>query len=74
MSNAILSFSHSSRNGYYPLDVVDELEAATMPKVEAWMATKKTTNNCTLGNAIVRQEWYVLARDTYLMKWQVGTW
>lgn len=47
----------SSRNGYYPLDIVDELEAATMPKVEAWMATKKTTNNCTLENAIVRQEW-----------------
>ncbi|KAK8076190.1 Di-copper centre-containing protein [Apiospora phragmitis] len=44
----------TSRNGYYPLDVVDELEAATMPKVEAWMATKKTAGNCTLETAVDR--------------------
>jgi tyrosinase len=50
------------RNGYYPLDVVDKLEDATMPKVEAWMAKKMAAgmnNNCTLENAKVRREWSV---------------
>lgn len=48
------------RNPNYPLDVVDELEEATMPKVEAWMAEKiaaGSNNNCTLENAVVRREW-----------------
>lgn len=33
-----------------------------MPKVEAWMAKKvaKTNQTCTLENAAVRREWYVL--------------
>jgi tyrosinase len=47
------------RNPAYPLDVVDKLEEATMPKVEAWMAKRAgKTNNCTLENAAVRREWY----------------
>ncbi|KAI1141442.1 Di-copper centre-containing protein [Hypoxylon sp. FL0543] len=48
------------RNPYYPLDVVDKLEEATMPKVDAWLAKKiaaNTNNNCTLENAAVRREW-----------------
>lgn len=49
---------YSTRNGAYPLDVVDQLEAATMPRVEAWMAKKG--GNCTLANAAVRREWYAL--------------
>jgi tyrosinase len=50
------------RNGFYPLDVVDKLRDATMPKVEAWMAKKAAAgknNNCTLENAAVRREWSV---------------
>jgi tyrosinase len=47
------------RNPAYPLDVVDQLEEVTMPKVEAWMAKRAgNTNNCTLENAAVRREWY----------------
>jgi hypothetical protein len=46
------------RNGLYPLDVVDKLEEATMPKVQAWLSSKKNTT-CTLENAAVRREWYV---------------
>lgn len=53
-------FDRALRNALYPLDVVDELEAATMPKVEEWMATKPSTSNCTLENAAIRREWYVL--------------
>ncbi|KAI1637324.1 Di-copper centre-containing protein [Biscogniauxia mediterranea] len=48
------------RNPNYPLDVVDKLEEATMPKVEAWLAKKidaGTNNNCTLETAVVRKEW-----------------
>ncbi|POS73933.1 hypothetical protein DHEL01_v207667 [Diaporthe helianthi] len=30
----------NTRNPNYPLDVVDELEAATMPKIEAWLDQK----------------------------------
>lgn len=54
--------SSRDRNPNYPLDVVDELEEATMPKVEAWMAEKiaaGSNNNCTLENAVVRREWSV---------------
>lgn len=29
-----------------------------MPKVQAWLASKKNTT-CTLENAAVRREWYV---------------
>lgn len=48
------------RNGFYPLDVVDKLEEATMTKVEAYMAKKIAAgknNGCTLENAGVRREW-----------------
>ncbi|KAK4032259.1 hypothetical protein C8A01DRAFT_20647 [Parachaetomium inaequale] len=48
------------RNGFYPLDVVDKLEEATMTKVEAYMAKKVAAgknNGCTLENAGVRREW-----------------
>jgi tyrosinase len=50
------------RNGFYPLDVVDKLEEATMPKVEEYMAKKIAAgknNGCTLETAGVRREWYV---------------
>jgi len=48
------------RNGFYPLDVVDKLEEATMTKVEAYMTQKIAAgknNGCTLENAGVRREW-----------------
>ncbi len=48
------------RNGFYPLDVVDKLEEATMPKIEAYMNAKIAAgknNGCTLENAGVRREW-----------------
>ncbi|KAI1080049.1 Di-copper centre-containing protein [Whalleya microplaca] len=48
------------RNPNYPLDVVDNLEEATMPKIDTWLAEKITAgknNNCTLENASVRREW-----------------
>ncbi|GAW20786.1 hypothetical protein ANO14919_102970 [Xylariales sp. No.14919] len=48
------------RNPVYPLDVVDKLEEATMPKVEAYMAEKIAAgknNKCTLETAAVRREW-----------------
>lgn len=57
------------RNGFYPLDVVDQLAAASMPKVEAWMAKKAGTTNCTLENAAVRREWSDLSvpeREEYI--------
>lgn len=31
-----------------------------MPKVEAWMAKKAGTTNCTLENAAIRREWCVV--------------
>ncbi|KAI1652510.1 Di-copper centre-containing protein [Daldinia decipiens] len=55
------------RNPNYPLDVVDKLEEATMPKVEAWLAKKiatETNNNCTLENAVVRREWSDLPEES----------
>ncbi|KAJ8122309.1 hypothetical protein ONZ43_g1464 [Nemania bipapillata] len=48
------------RNPVYPLDVVDKLEEATMPKIDAYMAKKITAgknNKCTLETAAVRREW-----------------
>lgn len=48
------------RNPVYPLDVVDKLEEATMPKVDAYMAKKISAgknNKCTLETAAVRREW-----------------
>ncbi len=48
------------RNGFYPLDVVDKLEEATMTKVDAYMAKKIAAgknNGCTLETAGVRREW-----------------
>ncbi|KAK7754593.1 hypothetical protein SLS62_003376 [Diatrype stigma] len=54
------------RNPAYPLDVVDKLEEATMPKVEAWLDKKiaaGTNNNCTLETARVRREWSDLSEE-----------
>ncbi|KAI0147375.1 Di-copper centre-containing protein [Xylariaceae sp. FL1272] len=48
------------RNPVYPLDVVDQLEEATMDKVDEYMTKKiamNMNNNCTLENASVRREW-----------------
>ena len=48
------------RNGFYPLDDVDKMEEAMMPKVEEWLNKKAAAgknNNCTLENAAVRREW-----------------
>lgn len=59
----------AARNGLFPLDVVDKLEVAAMPKVEAWMAKKPNKNNCTLENAGVRREWSDMAvpeREAYI--------
>jgi len=59
-SGSWLTPNTSTRNPAYPLDVVDKLEEATMPKVQAWMAKRAgKTNNCTLENAAVRREWCV---------------
>ncbi|KXX80403.1 Tyrosinase [Madurella mycetomatis] len=60
------------RNGHYPLDIVDEVEIATRPKVEEFLAKKiaaGTNNNCTLENAAVRREWSDLSvaeREEYV--------
>jgi tyrosinase len=60
------------RNSVYPLDVVDEIEVTTRPKVEAFLAKKVaagTNNNCTLANAAVRREWADLSvteREEYV--------
>ncbi|KAI6626321.1 hypothetical protein MCOR08_007232 [Pyricularia oryzae] len=57
------------RNGNYPLDVVDQLEADTMPKVSEWVASKSNSNGCTLENAAVRKEWSDLSvpeREEYI--------
>lgn len=56
MLRRMLINSLSTRNGIYPLDIVDKLEEATMPKVEEWLK-KKSNNTCTLENAAVRREW-----------------
>ncbi|KAK0646828.1 hypothetical protein B0T16DRAFT_391194 [Cercophora newfieldiana] len=56
------------RNAQFPLDVVDKLHESTIPKVEAWMATKKK-GNCTLENAAIRREWSDLSvaeREDYI--------
>ncbi|KAI0428115.1 Di-copper centre-containing protein [Xylaria sp. FL1042] len=48
------------RNPAYPLDVVDKLEEATMPKIDEYMTNKITAgknNKCTLETAAVRREW-----------------
>ena len=60
---------NSTRHAAYPPDVVDKLLDSTMPKVAAWMATKKNANNCTLENAAVRREWSDLSiaeREDYI--------
>ncbi|KAI0193529.1 hypothetical protein EV127DRAFT_509658 [Xylaria flabelliformis] len=47
------------RNPAYPLDVVDKLEEATMPKIEEWLNKKITAgknNKCTLETAAERYE------------------
>lgn len=51
---------YRDRNPNYPLDVVDKLEEATMPKVETWLDEKIAAgknNECTLETASVRREW-----------------
>ena len=58
------------RNPAYPLDVVDDLEEATMPNVEAFLAKKieaGTNNNCTLENAAIRREWFVHHLDQVIL-------
>ncbi|KLU86054.1 hypothetical protein MAPG_05073 [Magnaporthiopsis poae ATCC 64411] len=50
-------YKNAFRNGHYKLDVVDELEDKTWPKVERWISKKNNTNGCTLENAAVRREW-----------------
>ncbi|GAB1312035.1 hypothetical protein MFIFM68171_02245 [Madurella fahalii] len=48
------------RNGFYPLDIVDKLEEATMTKVDEYMTEKIAAgknNGCTLETAGVRREW-----------------
>lgn len=50
-------YKNAFRNGHYKLDVVDELEDKTWPKVEQWISKKNNTNGCTLENAAVRREW-----------------
>lgn len=60
LSSADREDSFSIRNPVYPLDVVDKLEEATMPKVDAYMAKKISAgknNKCTLETAAVRREW-----------------
>ena len=50
------------RNPNYPPDLVDKLEEATMPKVEAYLEQKIAAgknNECTLETASVRREWSV---------------
>ncbi|KAK3339748.1 hypothetical protein B0T25DRAFT_618289 [Lasiosphaeria hispida] len=59
------------RNGDFPLDVVDKLEEATMPKIEAHMAKKAAAGKtkCTLENAAIRREWSDLSvpeREDYV--------
>ncbi|XXG99739.1 hypothetical protein Hte_006080 [Hypoxylon texense] len=54
------------RNPFYPLDAVDKLEEATMPKVEEFVAKKiaaNANNNCTLENAAVRREWSDMSEE-----------
>lgn len=51
------------RNDFYALDVVDKLEETTMTDVEAYMTKKIAAgknNGCTLENAGVRREWYLI--------------
>ncbi|KAK4664743.1 uncharacterized protein QC763_506690 [Podospora pseudopauciseta] len=40
----------------YPPDVVDQLAAASLPKVKEWLA-KNPQGNCTLETAVRRKEW-----------------
>lgn len=53
-------FYARQRNGFYALDVVDELEEKTMTAVDEYMTKKIAAgknNGCTLENAGVRREW-----------------
>ncbi|KAK0738706.1 hypothetical protein B0T18DRAFT_441336 [Schizothecium vesticola] len=74
LSGLVWLTANSQRNPYYVLDVVDEIELATRPKVEAYLAKKVaagTNNNCTLANARVRREWAdltVTEREEYAPK------
>lgn len=55
------------RHPDFPLDIVDKLEEATWPKIEAFMASRKVKRAdgtpCTLENASVRREWNDLSID-----------
>ncbi|KAF2205686.1 Di-copper centre-containing protein [Delitschia confertaspora ATCC 74209] len=47
-------------NGPYPLDVVDKLQEASLPKFDAYLkknSTKNASGGCTLDNAARRLEW-----------------
>ncbi|OAA65840.1 putative domain, di-copper centre [Niveomyces insectorum RCEF 264] len=57
------------RNGLFPLDVVDNLEAQMMPTVEAFQQKKGNKTHCTVENAAVRREWSDLSvpeREEYI--------
>ncbi|KAI1297343.1 hypothetical protein F5Y03DRAFT_369618 [Xylaria venustula] len=59
-SGGYVSNIEITRNPVYPLDVVDKLEEATMPKVDDYMSKKIAAgknNKCTLETAYVRREW-----------------
>ncbi|KAH8765458.1 hypothetical protein F5883DRAFT_630101 [Diaporthe sp. PMI_573] len=67
---ALLNGAHAvadgDRNPNYPPDLVDKLEEATMPKVEAYLEQKIAAgknNECTLETASVRQEWSDLSEE-----------
>ena len=40
----------------YPLDEVDQLTKASLPKLQEWLA-KNPQGGCTLENAVKRKEW-----------------
>jgi len=43
--------------GAYPPDPVDELAAASMSKLQDYLAKNPANGGCTLDTAIRRQEW-----------------
>lgn len=67
-----IQLAQSSRNPAYPLDSVDKLADAALPKVEAWLEKKAAADgnfNCTAENVVVRREWSDLSvadREDYV--------
>jgi len=49
--------------GNYPPDKVDDLVAASLPKIKEYLA-RNPQGNCTLETAIRRKEWQVGHPDT----------